>query len=771
MSRFPSKRFLGFACLAALVVIAAMGMHIYRMSGMVFTNYDDMGMDFTVQQVRLHGWKPFYDLASYYALWQGRAYFYFSMIFFVLPYFIRSLLLRAVLSALLQFGATCSIGAVVGLYAGFRNAVLCVVLACACLPYWHTWYPVNGYPFAYHLPVILFFAGLALYICRIRGYITQAWRRFSQIVAWTSCFVSLFFYESLIPVFFLIAVVVSAAEARRAHGKWNRSIAARTWIPWVSSFALWTALYLGFRWLHPPTYVGSAVAGFGRGELGDAAASLFYFVAHSLPGANWIGANSIGAGWTGNVHRTTDRWLGTPEGLGYAHFFWKNLTPDGIVLGVLILAVVAFWLLGFREEPEASPRRVGKTAAMALVCALLSPLPLELTAKYRALETLPSVVPYIPGYYSFLAWCVVLAMAFPLLGFALRRIPPVRLTAIALLALGWAGASAANAMSNDTIYREYAEVTDKWKLVDLLAGTHWFTALPPDSVFMAPGFWDTFPSPFWSHVDEYWSAYFSVWAHRPVRVIRDPREIPDLLSRKTPVFYCEHQWLPGRLDAVLVVDPILGLSTADGNARSDSLLLIARAKPADMLVEYRSSASDAAGLGPLRARIPEWRYEHGAYVAQLGIPDLILGTARLTDREMVAPLSQPVDLQFQRGFSAATERSADGHYWRWSDGKDGEGELNLFNPASVPVAVRFRASLQFDPRERRATFDFILPQGSETFAAGVGETIERIWQLSPGANRILVKCHAHQIPAAPGDSRHIVFGIWDWSVTPVEGKP
>ena len=198
--------------------------------------------------------------------------------------------------------------------------------------------------------------------------------------------------------------------------------------------------------------------------------------------------------------------------------------------------------------------------------------------------------------------------------------------------------------------------------------------------------------------------------------------------------------------------------------RSNSLLLISRSNPANMVLEYRAS-------GSLRARIPEGRYEHGAYISQLQIPGLIAGTARLTDPETIPPLS-PI-LEFQRGFSAA-ERSPDGHYWRWSDGKDGEGELNLVNLSSYPLTVRFRASLQFNPgpegAPRRTAFDFTLPHSSETIAAAPGDTIERIWQLSPGSNRILVKCHAGRLPA-PGDPRYIVFGIRDWSVVPVEGKP
>ena len=213
-------------CLAIAAIAFAVGLHLHRMSGMAFTNYDDMLMGLNADRMRMEGWwRTYHELARGFALWQGRIYFYFSMIFFVLPFLIRSLVLRAVLSVLLQLGATCSVAAVLGLYTGFGNALLFVALACAWLPYWLSVSPINGFPFVYHLPVILFFSGLAVWIhlARGRGKPRGAFRRPGLALAWGAVFVSLFFYEAVIPPFFLIALAVSAAEARRAAGKWSRT--------------------------------------------------------------------------------------------------------------------------------------------------------------------------------------------------------------------------------------------------------------------------------------------------------------------------------------------------------------------------------------------------------------------------------------------------------------------------------------------------------------------------------------------------------------------
>jgi len=738
-------------CLAAAAIVFALGMHIWRMAGMAFTNSDDMLMGLTVDRMRTEGWwRSYYELANVYALWQGRVYFYFSMFFFVAPFLIRSLALRAAISGLLQLGVTASVSAVVGLYAGWTNALLFAALACAWLPYWATVSPINGFPFVYHLPVILFFAALAVWILRARRQRT-AWG--GRIFWGSAFFVSLFFYEALIPPFFVIAMIAVAVETRRTYGGWNRAALMRACVPWLAGFALWAGIYMGFRRLHPPTYGGSALAGVGRGELDAAASALFYFEGYSLPGANWFG----------NLHYNTQRLWGSPQTIGYGHFFLRNLTADGIVLALLLIAAMACWAAMVFAAPPRRRVPVG-LAAIALACAVMTPLPLAFTSKYRTLATVLTVAPYLPGYYAFLAWCVFGALLFPLAEYALRRRPAARWTAVAMLAGGCAVVSAANAMSNQTIYAAYDELSDKWKTIDLLARTDWFAALPAHAAILAPGLWDNFPSTTWHHGDAYWSAYFSGWAGRPVEVIRIPRRVPDLLRRGTPVFYCEHQWLAGRLDAVMAVEPVTAISPA-GEALSDSVLLVARHPLAGMEMEYRTPASDAAGAGPLFARLPEWRHEHGAYLARLRLPDLIAGTARAVDSEEAAP-PDPL-LEFGRGFSSGAEHDANGQYWRWSDGADGEGELNLFNPSPRPVTVRFRAGLRFDPRQKSAVFDVAGPWGTETFTAAAGETVERVWHLAPGANRVRMKCHAGRMPA-PGDARYIVFGIWNWTLTPVQ---
>ena len=681
---------------------------------MSYTNIDDLLMELTANRMRIEGWGPLYALTHKYAVWQGRAYFYFSMIFFVLPFFIRSLAVRAALSALLQLGATCSIGAVVGMYAGFRNALLAVALTCAWLPYWRNYYPVNGYPFVYHLPVLLFFSGLAVWIRLTRA---KRPRRVGYALCWIAFFISLFFYEALIPPFFLTALAVVTVESRRTQRPAMRALA-----PWLAGFGLWAAIYLGFRLLHPATYDGSALAGVG--EWSSTARSLLYFEGRSLPGADWV-ANPA-----------------------------AHVTADGVVLGVLLFA-----LLIFSAFSSAPPHLRGKFASTALVflCAVMIPLPLAFTAKYRTLDLVRWVAPYVPGYFAFLFWAAFLALAFPLAAFALRRLPPLRWAAALLLAGVYAAIGIDNTAADNALAHELAGPDQERQTLDLLARSSWFAALPADSVFLAPDLWADFPYPGWENEDAHWNAYFSGMAGRPLRVVRRPYQAPELLRAHKPVFYCEHLWPAGRQDSIVAIEPVVKLSPA-GDAVTDSVLLFSGAKPANAVVEYRALSSDAPA-----AVEPEWREENGAYTARLAIPGLIAGTLQATDGEAAPSLG--LLFAFERGFSPAAEQGG-GDYWRWSDGSDGEGELAFYNLSPRPSAVRFRASLHFNPAEKQAAFDFVTPQGRDSVVVRQGEVFERVWRLSPGVNRIRVKCHAGRVPAA-GDPRYIVFGIWNWKVEEV----
>ena len=734
-----------FVCVAIAAIVFAVGMHIWRMAGIAFTSGDDLNMGIVADKM-LSGswWPPYYSLAHHYAVLQGRAYFYFSMIFFVLPFFTHSMLMRAVVAALLQLGAVGAIAVVLGQYAGWRNALLFTALTCACLPYWLQVSPVVGYPFFYHLPVLLFFAGLGATIRLARRQGSSWGRWIGAALAWAAILISLFFYEALIPPFFLVAVATAAAEARRARNEWNWSAAARAWAPWLAIFGVWSAIYLGYRRMHPSVYGGSALAGIGGGQLGSAARALFYFESYSLPGANCVG-----------LRRYTPV-LNMPEFPGDPlSFFLHNLTVDGVILAVLVIVLAALRVAQF------TPRlRGGRgAAALALVCALLTPLPLAFTSKYRSIQEVQRDAPYLPGYFSFLAWCVVLALVFPLAASALHRLPALRRSALVVLTAFCAAATAGSEMFNDAVSTYYSQSADKWKTVDLLARSDWFAALPANSVFFAPGLWDGIPTN-WQD-DIYWDLYFSRWAGRPMRVIRLPGELPKLLSRHAPLFYCEHQWLAGRLNSVLAVEPIIALSTA-GEAVGDSVLLFSQEQPEHAVLEYR-----AVGVAePLRASKLDWRRQSGAYTVHLSLPNLIVGTARMVDRDAASSRGGPI-LEFQRGFAAVTERGGDGHYWRWSDGEDGEGEINLFNLSAQPMAVRFRATLRFNPQKRSAVFDFTSPQRAESLTVDQGGTVEQIWRLAPGANRVRIQCHAGRMPT-PGDTRYIVFGLWDWTLAAAE---
>ena len=717
-----------FLALSAVVVATCLAIHIWGLSGLTFTNHDDMSMGLRADVIKQGGWRAYYGIASGMAAKQGRIYFHFSMFFFILPFLIRSLLVRAVVAALLQFLATSAMAALLGSYLGWINAVLFVCLVSGCLPYWLGYYPVNHIPFVYHIPVLLFFAGMALYVQLARGAMPpQRLRRFYQASSFLLVFFSLLFYESLILPFLIVCLVVVAAENSRIHGTLSARETTKAAGPWLLIFVLWLGSYVCFRRLHPSAYDGSQFAPFTLAGGVAAAKSLLIFVAYSLPGANFVA----------NRGTISSRGIGSVQTLGYLHFAIANLRADAIALALLILGVVALWASNLRSafgEPclrtrHRTVRRILVVTTLALACGLMAPALQVLTPKYGSVDSARAWAPYLSGYYSFLAWMVVLALAFPLLAIALRPWRNVWLVVTALLGLGCACVSAMTAVANDAVAGTQRELSAKWKLIELLTRTHFFAGLPPNAGFIAPSLWDGTPNPSWDS-GKYWTKYFSARAARPVSVAPDFGEVRNRMQH-APVYYLEHQWLPDREHSVLLISRIGDFPAA--TTTSDSVLLVCQRDFKSAALEFLSSTPGLNQLAPgfWRVLIPAFQYENGAFVSEVQTPGLVVGTGRLVDRAAGRPVSA-VSIVFKRGFSAMEQNG--GHYWHWSDGPAGEGELDLRNSLPQSVAVHFRTILRFDPSQKNVAFYFTLPNASEVVNVADGESFDRIWTLQPGSN-------------------------------------
>jgi len=308
------------------------------------------------------------------------------------------------------------------------------------------------------------------------------------------------------------------------------------------------------------------------------------------------------------------------------------------------------------------------------------------------------------------------------------------------------------------------EVANAGDMLDALVNTGFFASLPADASLIAPALWEGVSdanAP--GTVD--WTKYLSRRAGRPVHVWRQTDLLFDLVRQSAPVFYCQRQWLQDRRASALLLYRLHEAPDSKPPLASDSIAIVSPTKLLHLAVEYRSSRPEGGQISDRTYDVPlgKWREQGGAFLGEVYTPGCQPGTALLVDDESGDALQAAVDVLFQRGFTANTERNA-GHYYRWSDGADGEAGFDLVNTRNRPLTVRFQAVVRFNPVVKTGTFELISAAGTETVHIGNGGLFERVWTLEPGSNAFLIKCHEPRVPA-PGDLRYIVFGFWDWSLS------
>jgi hypothetical protein len=121
--------------------------------------------------------------------------------------------------------------------------------------------------------------------------------------------------------------------------------------------------------------------------------------------------------------------------------------------------------------------------------------------------------------------------------------------------------------------------------------------------------------------------------------------------------------------------------------------------------------------------------------------------------------------QFGQGFAPLEADSV--HRWYWSNGLSGEGAITIWNRLQRPVEGIFQACI---------TTGYMAPAKLELVFRGEPEFVpldagrcplRRRWRFEPGKNEILIHSYEHRV-RAPNDSRYIIFGVYDWKLTPVE---
>ncbi len=702
-----------------------------RVSRSYYNSQDDIYMGIVADHMKLEGLEPYWASARMYSHWQGRGYFYFSFFFFVLPFLTNSVLVRTAIIITVQLASIGAIGLLLGLYLGEVGGMVFVAGTLCLLPHWNTIHPITTHAVVYQMPLLCFFSGMSFYVCsRRRVSVGGTYPRACLLSALLLMLASLFFYELLIVPFFLIAAALVWAETTPDFTRLRAQAFIADFLPVVVLFVVWTVTYVVFRHLHPSTYEGAMLAPLDAGQW---ATDVSRHLISSLPGAHGLSPFAEKGRSSGILDYLT-RDLG-----------WGGLCITTVASIFISVAV----LVGAKGSERQHWRLVfGSVTALALLTAVLAPAPIFLTAKYRNMPW--ESMPYLPGYYSYLAFMAILTTGIV----ALRLLDPFRLRMIAagVLAVLLAAFSATANVADNRVTGRYSLGSKTWKAVDAWMETEDFKHLPENAVVLAPTLWERI-NPAWWFAEDYWSHYVLVRSGRNIRIVPTANEAFELGGGRQPVFYAEREW--GFDSSVLLITSAVARQP-DGHMKAKSVTVISSRDFPHPVLEY---ALDGASQ---LTSTPGLKQAGGSYSGSFSTPGMLVGTARLVGEDRSASEVVEFHVEFERGFSLLEERGRD--YWRWSDGSSGEGVIAIENKLDRPAPVLFRTALMSGPHVK---FAFCVQGGSrESFETSRDDDIyERSLILQPGRNEIWMKSYGPRKPAL-GDPRYLVFGMKDWAVAP-----
>ncbi|HLJ44381.1 MAG TPA: hypothetical protein VKU01_00150 [Bryobacteraceae bacterium] len=701
-----------------------------------YTWQDDVYMGILADRVRAEGLQPYWDSAGGYAQWQGRAYFYFSFVFFIAPFLTNSALIRTIIITAVELCSVGMVGAFISLYLTRIAGMLFVVLAFCLLPHWIGQYPTSTHVVVYHVPLAFFFGSMCLYVFRLRALpAAQRHSRLFMVVSHILLFFSLFIYEVLIPPFFVILAIVTWAESRigKARRKWR--VLLRTAGSYGVVFLSWGLIYVGYRLLHPPQYPGARLAPLDPRLF---VTDIWHQIVKSVPAANSF--------------VMFPRFTNAPS--LWIQYLASHVNIQGLFEGMCIAALI---LLAGKAEIElpafdetCQKHRTTMVCGVSLLCAVLVPAPLSLSVKYRGWPW--QNLPYLPDYYIYLA-CMVAATAVIA---GLFRIGSKYLRTVGILVIAMSASlfTLTGTVVNARVNEIQAEDSKKWKMVDLLSKTAVLSEMPQDAIVIAPTLWQGLDPGLWFVQDFYWTNYVRLRTGRNVRITRTIGAAAKALEDHGSVYFLEHQWTPGMGNSAVLISAV-SQGAVRSELRSDSVTVISDWDLSEAQLEYAPVSG-----GVERASVASLALRAGAFTGIFPTPGLRVGSARLVgpDVQGTELASFPVD--FEEGFS--TEERSGVRYWLWSDGPSGEASLAITNPWGTPVTVVFKTKLLTGPDSKKFFFDY--GQSKEVITASNEQIYDHQLTLAPGKNRILIKCDGPRI-RAPGDNRYLVFGLEEWTVT------
>jgi hypothetical protein len=711
-----------------------------------------MAMDLVASAVKAQGLSVYWSVASDQARDQSRISYYLSIFFFMLPYLIESTALRAALIVGFHLLSVISLAAFLAFYTDCLSAILFINLVYCFLPHWWGYYPVAALPIAFHAPIALFFLGMLAYLVARRHAPPSRIRMILHILSAGLIFLSLFFYEALALPFLAISIAAAFAESGgklpgKPEGKRFVATVRACWHV-LAAFAIWAIIYAAFHHSHPTVYQGTALMRMGLGTLWKACRAAAIFTVSGLPAANFFFFHP---------GRMGDYSIGDPSTLGVASFICRNVSIPALLQAAILLLILMSYGSIRGSDTSAHLRRRASLGVLAVLFALIIPLPLALTPKYQ--EAAKSWAPYMPGYYCFLSLVVSAVMGIDILVGLVSKARISRWAVLVALSGLCCAATVLNAVASDAVNRHQQEASLKWRLVDSLCQTAFFRSLPSNAVLFAPTLWEEVhmnPSPTGLDYEGYWTNYIKGHAKQDLQVVRDRDRAAEQFRSGVPVYFGNVQQSLSRDDALLLISKITDVSPVDDRMTASSVVLVSYR---DFKFEHLVFLRTVSSWDPSSVDVPGFAYDHGAFVAQVDAPPMWAGSARLQPEPGAIP-ARAVILLFERGFSSPENSPV--AYWIWSDGPSGDGVINFENELSTPVAVRFRSIIRTH-QPQKTPFDLVIQGVPETVMIADGDVLERTITLQPGRNEMTIKSHGPRI-IEPSDPRYLVFGLESWTL-------
>jgi len=715
------------AAVCCLLVLVSLGIYFSRLLHAGFMVTDDMWMDLTAARMRVHGLRPYLDVAGDLASTQGRVYFYISTFFFVLPHLPSSETIQTAVVLGIHLIAVLAMAGFLGFYIGGLGSALFAGMVFCTLPFWWGYYPVNGLQGYYQVPVACFFGALICYVKLHRSDLEYARRVRLGLSCCLLLLAAMVFYEALYAPFLLILGAVVWAETPVEQRRLGALI--RRSAPLLAVVGFWFGIYLMYRKAHPITYEGATLQT--AGVLVPLLRHLWYYGIRSLPGANVLP-------------------FANPLSRAFLPFIVANAGRGAFIQAALLIVLVV--IAGKAAATGKDACATLRVAGIAVLSGLIVPLPLALSAKYRDVPHLWA--PYIPGYFVFLAYAAALTgiLVWLLQGRSHLLFRRAAVLGIAVLA---AVATLATAVANDTVSRRQKDVGEKWVLANLMAGPDLLGRLPAGATVAAPGLWAGLDKT-WSAYDTYWDEYLNARLPRRINFTRDAGTVSDAVRGGKPAYYLEELPKPGEhATGAMLLTEIRGTGR-DGSLKGESSFLVSDWEWRALDLAYTSQEDGSVA----RVRVPFPRRDQGGFEAMVATPGIVFGQAPLQDPVLLAVGKTSLRLLFQHGFSGL--ETAGSKYWRWNDGADKEVQLDLLNLSGKPLLAHFRTAINLPP-PARSKFIVRIQGREESLQIAGHYDLDRALTLRAGSNEVDIKSFAPRVNA-PGDPRYLVFSLENWDL-------